>query len=145
MNIQIDCPHCHRAILAPEDVEVECPLCRGKLIAERPVLRARPNQKQPEVPKIMGCTLPFIVTMCLLFFGSVAIFSGNIFADHGFLTTILLTAAGAFIYFLPTAIASSRNATSANMIFVLNLLLGITVLGWIAAFIWAAVDKPRMA
>ncbi len=57
----------------------------------------------------------------------------------GALKLIVIVAA----YFLPTIIAAIRNHHQVNPIFMLNLLLGWTVLGWIAALIWAvsAVQK----
>jgi hypothetical protein len=44
-------------------------------------------------------------------------------------------------YFLPTIVAWLRYHRQAVAIFVLNLLLGWTVLGWIAALVWAFI-KP---
>ncbi len=40
-----------------------------------------------------------------------------------------------FLYFLPTIIG--RNKADAGAIFLVNLFLGWTVVGWIAALIWA--------
>lgn len=42
------------------------------------------------------------------------------------------------ISFLPTIVASSRNCKATGGIFVVNLFLGWTVLGWIIALAWAA-------
>ena len=47
------------------------------------------------------------------------------------------------LYFLPTLIASSRKRQNKEAIAVLNLLLGWTVLGWIASLIWAITDPSR--
>ena len=44
---------------------------------------------------------------------------------------------GFFLYFVPAVIAFGRGHHNAGAIFALNLLLGWTVLGWIAAFIWS--------
>jgi len=44
-------------------------------------------------------------------------------------------------YFLPAIIACERRAQKSGMIFLINLALGWTVLGWIAAAIWAATDS----
>jgi uncharacterized membrane protein len=45
------------------------------------------------------------------------------------------------IYFLPSIIGSKhRNSTS---IFILNLLLGWTLLGWIVAIIWAVSNDKK--
>ena len=41
------------------------------------------------------------------------------------------------IYFIPNWIASGRQHHQANAIFWVNLLLGWTVFGWLAAFIWS--------
>jgi hypothetical protein len=47
------------------------------------------------------------------------------------------------IYFLPLMIAAGRNHHQTFAIFVLNLLLGWTLLGWIAALIWSFTATAR--
>lgn len=48
------------------------------------------------------------------------------------------------LYWLPTIIAIARQAHSALGVFLLNLFLGITGIGWILALIWAlAADNRR--
>ena len=49
---------------------------------------------------------------------------------------IALAIALAF-YFLPTIVASSRGHHSAGAVFVLNLIFGWTLLGWVVAFVWS--------
>jgi hypothetical protein len=44
-------------------------------------------------------------------------------------------------YFLPTMIASIRHSEHGTGIFWVNLLFGWTVLGWIAALIWAVTER----
>lgn len=44
------------------------------------------------------------------------------------------------LYFLPSVIAAKRDNTRMDAIFILNILLGWTIVGWIAAFIWAFFD-----
>ncbi len=44
----------------------------------------------------------------------------------------------AFLYFVPSFYAAMRKHRNRDAIFVLNLLLGWTVLGWIAAAVWSA-------
>jgi hypothetical protein len=44
------------------------------------------------------------------------------------------------IYFLPSIIAFSRHKKNSVAIFVLNLLLGWSFIGWAAALIWALVN-----
>lgn len=42
------------------------------------------------------------------------------------------------LYFLPTFIAARRKHPNGTPIFLINLLLGWTAIGWIAALIWSA-------
>jgi hypothetical protein len=53
---------------------------------------------------------------------------------------------GLLMYFLPTILAAARSKRDAGAIFVLNLFLGWTFLGWIVALVWALKhDYPAMA
>jgi uncharacterized membrane protein YqaE (UPF0057 family) len=47
-----------------------------------------------------------------------------------------------FIYFLPCIVGWSKKH-NAGAIFMLNLLLGWTAIGWIVALIWAMTDDPK--
>lgn len=47
-----------------------------------------------------------------------------------------------FVYLIPSFIAQVRTHHNASAILALNLFLGWTVLGWIAAFIWALTRPP---
>jgi Superinfection immunity protein len=60
---------------------------------------------------------------------------GTIFASLLGLATIL------FVYFLPALVARERTHHQVLAIFMLNLLLGWTLLGWVGALIWACT-KP---
>jgi|ERR1035437_4802634 hypothetical protein len=62
------------------------------------------------------------------------------------------TGAGAFIgivgflviaalYFLPTIVATSRKVTNTGSVFVINLLLGWSVIGWVVALAMAVKSK----
>jgi hypothetical protein len=46
------------------------------------------------------------------------------------------------LYLLPTMIAAIGNKRATGWIFLLNFLLGWTVLGWIGAIVWAVLDTP---
>ena len=53
----------------------------------------------------------------------------------------ILIAVFFIVYFLPTICAGkNRNQTA---IFVLNLFLGWTLIGWIVALVWACMDQPK--
>ncbi|MBR5904545.1 MAG: superinfection immunity protein [Alphaproteobacteria bacterium] len=47
-----------------------------------------------------------------------------------------------FIYFVPTIVAYSNNHRNVLAIFVLNLFLGYTLVGWVFALIWAVYKEP---
>ena len=52
---------------------------------------------------------------------------------------ILLIIMG-IIYFIPTIVANNRNHRQFTAIFLLNLLLGWTFIGWVAALIWSVIE-----
>lgn len=45
------------------------------------------------------------------------------------------------IYFMPSLIAMSNNRPNKSAIFVLNLLLGWSFVGWALAFVWAELER----
>lgn len=49
------------------------------------------------------------------------------------------------MYFLPTIIAAIRSKRDLLAIFLLNLFLGWSVIGWIVALIWAAKHDAPVA
>jgi hypothetical protein len=50
---------------------------------------------------------------------------------------------GFLVYFAPTLVALVRHKRNTFSIFLLNLLLGWTLIGWIIALVWASsVDVP---
>jgi hypothetical protein len=50
-----------------------------------------------------------------------------------------------FLYFLPLIIANARKNSNTTAITLLNLFLGWTVIGWIAALIWAFSSDSKQA
>jgi hypothetical protein len=53
---------------------------------------------------------------------------------------------GFLMYFLPSVIALARSKRDLLAIFLLNLFLGWTLIGWIVALVWAAkADVPVVA
>jgi hypothetical protein len=50
------------------------------------------------------------------------------------------------MYFLPSIVALARNKRDSLAIFLLNLFLGWTIIGWVVAMIWAVKhDVPVIA
>lgn len=48
-----------------------------------------------------------------------------------------------WLYLLPWAIASARQKLNVGPIALINIFFGWTVVGWIAALIWACTDRER--
>ncbi len=50
----------------------------------------------------------------------------------------ILLALAVLVYFIPTIVAGKRGHPNGTSIFLLNLFLGWTAIGWLAALIWSA-------
>jgi hypothetical protein len=61
------------------------------------------------------------------------------------LLLIFLGVAAFVLHFLPTFVAGSRHVANFWWILLINFFFGWTLIGWIAALIWAATDTPRYA
>jgi len=58
---------------------------------------------------------------------------------------LFIFAVSVAIYFLPGIVASNREHASAGGIWVLNIFLGWTLLGWVVALAWACANSPAPA
>jgi len=58
-----------------------------------------------------------------------------------FFGTLLLLLLG--IHFLPTFVAIVRQQRHSVLIFVLNIFVGWTIIGWLILLIWAAVGEEK--
>jgi|RhiMethySRZTD1v2_1073278.scaffolds.fasta_scaffold1016985_1 Superinfection immunity protein len=58
------------------------------------------------------------------------------------MTASLIVTFIVFSYLLPSVIATTRKVDRDGAIILVNVVFGWTVLGWIAALIWAVVGKP---
>lgn len=47
------------------------------------------------------------------------------------------------VHFLPTIVAALRDSRHTVAIFVINLFLSWTVIGWVFALVWALTSAPR--
>jgi Superinfection immunity protein len=53
---------------------------------------------------------------------------------------------GFVMYFLPSIVALARNKRDTLSIFLLNLFLGWTLIGWVVSLVWAVkTDVPAIA
>jgi Superinfection immunity protein len=60
--------------------------------------------------------------------------------DSKMLLVIIVVVLAFCLHFLPTIIAFRRNHHNRVAIFLVNLFLGWTVLGWVAALVWSATS-----
>ena len=56
---------------------------------------------------------------------------------------IIITMLIGIIYFFPSILASSRNHHNTEAIFILNLFVGWTLLGWVLSLVWASTKTGR--
>lgn len=61
----------------------------------------------------------------------------------GFVIFFVVLAIGATFYFLPSIIAAGRHHPQTAPIFVINALLGWTLLGWVAMLAWSVSSFSR--
>jgi hypothetical protein len=47
------------------------------------------------------------------------------------------------LYLLPTSIAIARTRSNTGAIFVLNLFLGWTLVGWVIALVWSVAEDKK--
>ncbi|MRI65307.1 superinfection immunity protein [Gracilibacillus lacisalsi] len=58
------------------------------------------------------------------------------------LLTIFVFTAQVFIYFIPSILATKKNKPNKIIVYIINLFLGWTLLGWIAALYLALKSNP---
>ena len=56
-----------------------------------------------------------------------------------------LGAAGLIVYFVPAIIAADRKHRQANAILLLNFFLGWSLIGWVAALVWASSNPVAVS
>ena len=65
--------------------------------------------------------------------------------EAGLFLLVIIAAVGMLVYFAPCLVASRRNHRNAMPIFILNLFLGWTFVGWVGALVWAMTDNTTEA
>lgn len=78
--------------------------------------------------------------MTLLAFGDRMKLGGSDFMDFAVVIFVLLSL---IFYMIPSIISGKRNTKHFGMICFINVVFGWTVLGWIAALVWAVVEGPE--
>ena len=59
-----------------------------------------------------------------------------------YILSAILILSALFIYMIPTVIAFRKGHPKRGLILLVNLLLGITVLGYVGAMLWATAPAP---
>jgi hypothetical protein len=108
---------------------------RARLFAQT---QAKPHKHSVGLLIVMPIIL-FLVMMILMDYGR---YSGAPSTEsENYLTNAItvgiLLLLGGWIYFLPSLVANSHGHHNTSAIFILNLFLGWTVLGWVVALVWA--------
>ena len=115
------CPYCLKEI--PLNAK-KCSFCGSSV-----------RRKKSELVKCVSILINILIIFICL--GVELISNGN---GAGILLCIVLMICCA-LYFLPTLIADGKMHKQTNIIFLVNLLFGITFIGWVAALIWALIDS----
>lgn len=63
--------------------------------------------------------------------------------NHYGLIAVAALAALCAIYFLPSIVAKASGHPQTTAIYVLNALLGWTLIGWVIALVWAFIVQPK--
>ena len=85
----------------------------------------------------------------VLMFGAFGFFVAELIPSWGAVevspnfVNLIMVGMWLFAYFIPALNAWSRNHHNTGAIFVLNLMLGWTVLGWVAALVWSATAVKK--
>ena len=85
-------------------------------------------------------------SLVLALIATPALAQDNSAAAAGMMVAIIIILVLALLYFVPTAVAQYRKASNTTTVFLVNLLLGWTAIGWIVALILAfAGDSGEQA
>lgn len=155
-TIHFSCDHCGQSIKAPKEhqgVVLDCPTCQQKRL-----FALKPNQFQndfnAQFPSFFKSAWKVVWKRAVVFLLLILLFGFISFPDHlrtlifvdrfGYLSpdllgTWILIILGLCLYFLPSFMAHQRKHLNREAIFVANLLLGWTVLGWVICLVWAVM------
>jgi hypothetical protein len=112
-----------------------------KPVYQAPAL-TREQRMFESAKNVKGADKAVIFTVMAVVIGVVAMSAISPNSGGGIVFIIGLLLMG-LIYFLPAFIAQSRQAENLSGIVIVNLLLGWTGIGYLAALIWACADRVR--
>lgn len=115
-----------------------CPYCKEKIPASAKKCSHCGSvvvRKKSELVKTMS-SLAYVIVI----FAGLAVELGTNGSGAGLIFAIILLV-GMLFCFAPTIVANEKMHKQTNLIFLVNLVFGFTIIGWIAALIWALNDE----
>ena len=149
---KFECPHCTQSVEAPEEMigsMVDCPTCKKSIVIPH---AEQPNQQgshsipapEPTVPTDIKKAKPYLPSGAISFIIgiSVGLVFWLIYKDPlidrlpfiGICILVVIVLGG---YLLPTIIAFRRDHHYRFIIMGINIVLGVTGIGYVVAFAWA--------
>lgn len=143
--LEIECPFCAETIKAND---TECPYCHSVLInfpqsdnnkskfnteiEQKPVSATISIEQEQHKSYLfmIAKAIGYIISVILLFKFGLGVFICTIISLN--------------IYFLPAIVADEKFHPNTTAIFLLNLFLGATIIGWIVALIWAVTNPSNV-
>jgi hypothetical protein len=93
---------------------------------------------------LTSARLDFMITSDYFKGGNMPDFSSFTWSIGGIIVSLIVGLIGMLMYYIPTMVAAGKHHNSTLGIFLTNLLLGWTGIGWLVALIWA-LTNPRPA
>lgn len=147
------CPYCNGEIIANaqkckhcgkwlnEQMQI-CPYCMKEIPANAKKCSfcgSTVQKKKSELVRFMATLAIIVIVLISVGLGLFAESSGTDGDFGGFVGFILLILLE--IYFIPTHIAYEKIHRHTNFIFLVNMLFGYTIIGWIVCLVWALNDE----
>lgn len=129
------CPYCAETIKA---AAVVCKHC-GRELQPPPVRRIFEDSPPPSGPvgdAASGSQTLLRLLVLIVVVPAVALIFSTLGESAAFLSVAALALDGVCLYFLPAYEARVRDHTNFTGVLLLNLFLGWTLIGWVAALVW---------
>jgi len=91
----------------------------------------------------MKIALCFVTLAVLIMFGIALGNAGHLGDANAVFGAVLIVVVSFTIYFLPAIVAAQRGHRHIMAIFVTNLFLGWTFIGWVAALVWSCMNTLK--
>lgn len=152
---KVACPHCGGHIEFGQEYEgqtMDCPHCAQPVLLQSSIpnpgrrYNRSTGPRESQAQRTDYLRIGVIVFVSLLLFGTAVAVLQRVVGAEGLLAlagTLGVLTLAVLIYLIPTIIAHRRQHRNATAIFLLNLLLGWTLLGWVGALVWSVYEDRR--